>query len=431
MTSIAPGEDAGTATTATSLADVLATHARGYAQAVRLNLADLGPEVVDELTDGMEADLAEAFTEATAPLRAGRARSDDDDVALDLVAHFGPAADYAAELRAAAGLPAELPGARRRAGARPTLAARRVLLGERWRRAWQPVTSTPAWARLRGLGRDVRPAWWVARGWIVGALLVALFTRSTDGQPSLVPEGAGDLLVMGGSALVSVQWARGRWLPRRWQPRLTVAASLAAVLLVPAVAVATHDESVRGSASGGSSYDAGYSAGHSDALNVGYGDGAEGDGVWVDGEPVANLFAFDANGDPIKNVQLFDDRGRPVRTVTTEGDEQAWSVPDLDGIWYFRPATADDGRKRWNVYPMRAVPEEGMEWSEDGGSWQPQVGVQPEDMPWPFLKAPTAIGERTGGATEEDPAPEPSAESTAGRSGGAVARTTAAVAPGR
>ncbi|MCK9794881.1 hypothetical protein M1843_14105 [Isoptericola sp. 4D.3] len=402
-------DSTGTTTTGTApaLGAVLDAHALGYAQAVRLRLADLGPEVVDELTDGLEADLAEAFTEATAPFAAARASSGgaDDDVALDLVAHFGPASDYAAELRGAAGLPAALPGVARR-GARPSLGARRILLVERWRRAWHPVTSTPQWDRLRGLGRDVRPFWWVARGWIVGALLVAWFTWDTDGRPSLVPERTGELLVMGACALVSVQWGRGRWLPRRWAPRLTVAATAAAVLMVPAVASATHDEYVYGTSSSAGGYDQGYAAGRDDALTVGYDDGSGvpgDDGVWVDGMQVSNLFAYDANGDPIKDVQLFDDRGRPVRTVTTDGDEQAWTVPDVEGTWYFRPATADDGRQRWNVYPMRAVPEEGMEWSEDGGAWQPQVGVQPEEMPWPFLKAPTSFG-----AATPEPSPQPS-----------------------
>ncbi|MCA5892854.1 hypothetical protein LEP48_05730 [Isoptericola sp. NEAU-Y5] len=397
---------AGAAGVRPSLGAVLDAHARGYAQAVRLHLADLGPDVVEDLTDGLEADLVDALADATAPLETAVGRAPQDDVTLDLGTHFGPADAYAAELRAAAGLPPRvLSDGRRRS--RRTLAARGARLAERWQRAWSPVTSTPQWERLRGLGRDVRPFWWVARGWIVGAFLVTVLG---GGRPSVVPEGAGELLVMALGALVSVQWARGRWIPGSWQPRATVAASVVAVLLVPAVAGTTYRESVAGADpwSGGGSYDAGYAAGRDDARNVAYGDSWGEDGVWVDGMQVSNLFVYDANGDPIKDVQVFDDRGRAVRTVTDGGGEQAWAVPDVQGSWYFRPMTADDGRDRWNVYPLRAVPEGGMEWSDDTGLWAPQVGVQPEAMPWPFLKAPTSF--TSGGAASSDPSSDPSSE---------------------
>ncbi|MFE6971612.1 hypothetical protein [Isoptericola sp. NPDC057653] len=383
------------------LGTVLGAHARGYAQAIRLQLADLGPEVVDELTDGLEADLAEAFSDAAAPLALAGSDS-GDDVALDLAAHFGPAQAYAAELRAAAGLPAALPAAAGRAGRR-SFAARRALLADRWRRAWHPVTSTPQWERLRVLGRELRPAWWVARGWVVGALLVAWFTWSTDGSPSLVPGNFGELMIMAGSALVSVQWARGRWLPGRWQHRLTVAASVVAVLAVPAVASATHDQSVFGTQDDANAAADGYSYG---ADTVSYGDGYTGDdGVWVEGRQVANLFVYDAQGKPLRDVQVFDDRGRPVRTVPSGGVDQTWTVPDVPGSWYFRPATAEDGRQRWNVYPMRAVPDSEMEWSDDADAFEPPVGVQPQDMPWPFLQAPTSVG---------DPAAEDGADEAEG-----------------
>ena len=74
----------------------------GYAAAVRRSLADLGPELVDDLTDDLEADLAEAL-------------DDERHVAhgRGVLEQFGPPEDYAAELRAAAGLaPATAPGRR-------------------------------------------------------------------------------------------------------------------------------------------------------------------------------------------------------------------------------------------------------------------------------------------------------------------------------
>ncbi|MFI2103247.1 hypothetical protein ACH436_08150 [Isoptericola sp. NPDC019693] len=451
MSSTAPGDDAGTATTATSLADVLATHARGYAQAVRLHLHDLDADVVEELTDGLEADLAETLADAGRPADLAGTGKPAEDVPLDLVAAFGPASGYAAELRAAAGFPPAAT-ARPRPSLRVALGARWILLRERWAELWRPVTSTPRWAALRTLGRELRPAWWVLRGWVVGALLVAWFGTRT-GPPSLVPLAVTDALIMAGAALVSVQWARGRWLPGRWRHRLTLATSVVAVLAVPAVANATHDQSVFGTqgsttAVADSSYaDAGVVA--YDEYGFEY-DGD--DGVVVEGRQVANLFVYDAQGEPLRDVQVFDDRGRPVRTVPEGAEGTSWTVPDVDGAWNFRPATSDDGRERWNVYPLQAVPEAEMEWTEDGDVLQPQVGTQAEDMPWPFLQAPTAIGERADGAAqradgdgdrddggaeevppaddgtpaEEGPAPSPSTEGSSARTADAVARTTAA-----
>ena len=62
-----------------------------YVERVRAALADLPPEDLDELTGGLEADLREQAGE----LPPG----------TDLAAAFGAPTAYAAELRAAAGLP--------------------------------------------------------------------------------------------------------------------------------------------------------------------------------------------------------------------------------------------------------------------------------------------------------------------------------------
>lgn len=385
-------------TTTAAPGAMLAAHVRGYAQAVRLHLADLGPEVTEDLTGGLEADLTEALADA-APATV-RDEQPQDDVVLDLTASFGPAEAYAAELRRAAGLPPAGPARRRRPGLRPATAAWWSRSRARWAGRMEPLTSTPQWASLRTLGHELAPVWWVARGWLIGALLVMWFAR---GSLSLVPTSGGHFLVMAGAALVSVQWARGRWLPRQWLPRAGLAATALGVLLVPFAVDATSSNTW-----GGGEYVGTYEAGYEDAMNqvqyhseaVAYGGVPGDDGVWVDGMQVSNLFAFDAQGDPIKDVQLYDDRGRPVRTVSEAGAEQVWEVPQTEGPWYFRPATAADGRDRWNVYPLRALPETGVEWGDEG--MEPVVGVQPERMPWPFLKAPVTIEPDGGTPAEPD-----------------------------
>jgi hypothetical protein len=408
----------------------LAAHVRGYAEAVRLHLTDLGPEVTDDLTGGLEADLTEALADAVPSVAMRSAAGDAPghaDVVLDVARVFGPASAYAAELRNAAGLPPA--GPPRRPGLRGALAHRAARSRERWARRgtrWaqhlEPVTSHPWWAALRELAGSLRPVWWVARGWVLGVLLVVILgdsnlgVMSSDNGGYLVPASGSQFLIMAGCALVSVQWGRGRWLLPRVGSRLTVAAGVLAVLATPAVLGSTGDLTLGGSPSSTPSYDRGYQDGIEEAHYASYDGGAWGeDGVWVDGTQVANLFAFDANGDPIRDVQIFDDRGRPVRTVAPEVTDELWEVPQIDGGWYLRPTDADDGHARWNVYPLQGLPENAMEWTDDdtaddGSALVPAVGVRPEDMPWPFLKAPTTISRS---AAEEPPAAEePSAEPT-------------------
>jgi hypothetical protein len=144
---------------------------------------------------------------------------------------------------------------------------------------------------------------------------------------------------------------------------------------------------------------------------------------------VSNLFAYDAQGDPIRDVQLFDDRGRPVRTIGGDATWDTWAVPDVAGSWSFQPAISSDGRTRWNVFPLRAVPAEqvglgdsdvsGYSGTGDEEYPVPPTGVQPEEMPWPFLKAPTAIAGTEPGGSGDGPA-DVDEEGSAGSGAGAA-----------
>lgn len=396
-------------------------HVHAYAQQVRAHLADLRPEQVEELTDGLEADLAEAVVDAPGALPrrgaaapvpdggpAGPAVAHDpgarvdgslDDTSLDLVAFFGPPAEYAAELRAAAGLPpAAAPGGARRPriGVRGGLLVLGGILSSGWRSLWRPVTSTPQWASVLDFLRTLTPAWWILRGWVVATLLLALLGGY---QVALLPRDLSARVVVLAAVVVSVQWGRGRWLPTAWLPKvvrpLSVAAAVAAVPTVLYVTAASASVSVSG-------WDDGYQQGWADASGgthqVSYGgpSGPGGDGVWVDGTQVSNLFVYDAAGDPVRDVQIFDDRGRQVRTVTEEGAYGPWSVPDVEGTWYFQPTLSTDGRERWNVYPLRAVTEEDVEYADGDGRPVPATGTRTHEMPWPFLKAPTAVPSSVG-----------------------------------
>jgi hypothetical protein len=165
--------------TATPTADV---HA--FATAVRQRLRDLPAETVDELTEGLEADLAE--------------RLEDDG------AELGDPAAYADELRSAAGLP---------------------------RRSFTiSVDDRRALDAIRSFLVAILPAWWVLRGVLVGTLLWLPFGPSA---------GAMWVLLTLPLVVVSVQWGRGRWLPERKLNTVATIAAGAAGLTIAAVALNT------------------------------------------------------------------------------------------------------------------------------------------------------------------------------------------------
>ena len=117
--------------------------AQDYLAAVEHELADLSAEDRSALMEDLALHL-EALT------------AEDDD--RPLAVRLGPAAAYAADLRAAAGLPP-------RGGAAPA--------GD-WRARVDAVLASPSFRRLGPAGREVRrllrelrPAWWVLRGYLV------------------------------------------------------------------------------------------------------------------------------------------------------------------------------------------------------------------------------------------------------------------------
>jgi hypothetical protein len=142
-----------------------------YVGEVRRELADLPADARDELTDGLAADLSELVAE-----RGSGALPSADE--------------YAAELRAAAGLP---PATRR-----PLLAP------DWWRPAWDIVVAA-------------QPAWWVARAWVWVMLLHAAMwgqTPTAYDVPWLPTSSWGvGMLLWGVASVVSIQVGRGRLWP--------------------------------------------------------------------------------------------------------------------------------------------------------------------------------------------------------------------------
>lgn len=375
-----------------------------YARAVRVRLADLPRDDVEELTEGLEADLAAALADRWSggpdaePAEYGErvegAASDAAPVP-DLETIFGPVDAYAAELREAAGLAA--PTGPSTVAGRAWLAARTPVRSARaaWRRVDAGVDAVPGAAAVLSFLRDLVPVGWVLRGWVLFEGLRMLMGEAAD--VTILPRTTSTWLLLGAFVLVSVQWGRGRWrvLPglRRigWVVPTATAASVLAAL--PVFANVRQSEQV-------------YVGGDSGVVYINpY------DGVWVDGMQVSNLFPYDAEGNPLSNVQLFDDRGRQVRTIPrATGQQPTWEVPGIGGPWGFVPTTDVDGRQRWNVYPLRAAAADALTYEpSEPGNYALAQGASPRVMPRPFERAPAAVVyPEVADATPQAAAPTPS-----------------------
>lgn len=388
---------------------VLINHVAAYAAAVRNHLGDLGPEQVEDLTDGLEADLAEALDDPTRPVtgeillpapsaqHVGGAGASTEKLpaaaevggtsVLDLAARFGPPEAYADELRSAAGIPPAVPsGVRRR---------RRSPLGV-LRETVEPLTTRvaahPRWPAVREFLVSLRPVWWVARGWAlftVGALM-------TGGDVVLLPRDLVALALMLLLVVTSVQYGRGAWVPPSRFAGVLTALSVLAIVTLPFAA-----------ASQGSVPSGFVQEDYAVASSV------PADGVYIDGEPVQNLFVYGADGLPVDGARIVDEDLRPVVVGGPEGfyDEETGSGSG------WQPREDAEGREVWNAYPLATFGSEG-EW-DDEGRWVLPEGatVVPPAPPVDRLTPLAPAGDEedaAGVATEGRAAPtEPAADPSA------------------
>jgi hypothetical protein len=387
---------------------ILLDHVSAYASAVRAHLADLSPEQVEDLTDGLEADLAEALEDREGPvvtgeIPIGRAAAAAGIPAppgaapgasmIDLTRRFGPADAYAAELRAAAGL---APGAAAPRGPRQVLGARLAGVTEvatRLRRIAVPAIKRAAGSRLWSWVLALRPLWWLVRGWLWFVIVLGIrgtvFGSALDfGLFRFIPRSPITWATLIGLLLLSVAVGRGLGSGHRWARIAVATTSAVAILTLPWSATELKlriDE--RLAFAPVIQYVEVPAAGQGDVPAIE-------DGVYVDGMMVSNLFVYDAAGNPLEGVQIYDDRGRQVRTMQTGWAD--WELPGVAETWRFIAAQDGDGRNRWNVYPLMGAPS--SSWDTEAGS----TLLEGEDLrlpPLPFAKAP-AVAFGTGHDSE-------------------------------
>lgn len=314
----------------------------GYAAAVRSHLSDLGPEVLDDLTGGLEADLAESLADALD----GATPTDGD-----LASRFGTPEAYAAELRESAGLPpagAQAPRPSLLDVARAQTSGALARARAHVRAVATALDAVPGWPRVRGFLVALRPLWWVLRGWTFSVVVIAmpyLFVSSTRAYDILVPQTIQAWLAVLACVVVSVELGRGALVLRG---RLAAAWRVVAALLVPCtfvvtvVALAELDlvESNQWWPGAGGSVPQSVAAAAF---------GSDTSGVLVGGQRATNLFVYGPDGSLIDGAQIVDQAGRPV--VLGEEDQRP-----LDDAWYtgviYVPRLDEAGRQVRHAYPV-------------------------------------------------------------------------------
>jgi hypothetical protein len=283
---------------------------QAFADAVRVALSDLPVDEVEDLTDGLEADLTERF----------------DDTGTD----FGDPDDYADELRAAAGLPPR--GKRAHTSASSILTAAAIDAAGAFRSLYEHRFTR----RIAGFFVSLRPLWWLFRG-LVFYFLVTLLFRVPPADVNPIT-----FFLAAAALIVSVQFGRGKWLPRQWMRRGLLVVNVLLVLAVPTAVFGI-------AAIFGAGYSSAYASSQADPA-------ADQQGLFYNDNQVTNIFAYDANGHPLTDVQLFDQSGQPLNTV-----DDPTSPVFNDGTQVYVPNNSVIGRSGWNVYPLLTVPADQLD----------------------------------------------------------------------
>jgi hypothetical protein len=230
-----------------------------YAQAVRDALAD-HPER-GELLEDLDDHLAEIAAESELPL---------ED-------RLGPPEVYAEELAAAYGDRPKSGGKRRVDPRAWALGAHTRLMGQ------GPYRS------LAGFLPELRPGWWVLRGYLLAMLLLAL-----TGEGGIVPSDLAGWALVAAGVWISV------WIGRRHRGRLA-AGLMGALNLVAALTLFA-----------GLVEAASYDSGQARVVM------ANQEPVWVgeasSNNDVYNIKPYAKDGTPLSDVYLYDQDGKPLTT---------------------------------------------------------------------------------------------------------------------
>ncbi|MCA0145814.1 hypothetical protein [Blastococcus sp. LR1] len=287
--------------------------AQDYLAAVEHELADLPAD-----------DRSALLEDLAMHLDALAGEEDERDIAVRL----GPPSSYAAELRTAAGLPARSSGG----------AASASGLRERIDGLIASASFQRALPALREIGRlvvELRPAWWVLRGYLLVLVPCLLVNDGVRDVPVPAPLGSDEL----GFVLVLAAVAASVFLGRRKLPRPVgvLVVVLGVVLVGVSIGVAQRELDQ-------ATYDHFAASQPTSAAEV----PTERYPLLSRYGPVTDVLPFSADGTPLRDVLLFDQDGRPLKV----GFQEWWA--DNCARVLDQPV-ADDGVAVPNAYPQSYV----------------------------------------------------------------------------
>jgi len=295
-----------------------------FATKVRAALGDLTPEEIQDLTDGLEADLAE------------RAAEQGTD--------FGSAAGYANELRMAAGLAEPKAGERNIDGNRPTKAPRVSLYQRRinWWNAKLEQNSglNKTWQWLL----QFRGFLWVLRGYAVFLMAMNGFGVPNGLLPQSKLQFALAVFCVGCSLVLGMKFWAGNWFLRL----IRLGGQVFTILAVIGTVFGAYPWQ----------QNAYYAANFNTQPQI---------GLYENGREVTNIFAYNANGERLPLVQLFDQNGEPISVtmvnVTPNGLGYVNTL-DKGGLQANLTTAAYVGHTPvWNAWPLLKTTDSPNSWT--------------------------------------------------------------------
>jgi len=263
-----------------------------YLAAVRSELADVPVDERDDLLAEVEASLLDAADESDAPI----------------AARLGPPTDFAAELRAAAGLATP-------ATSRP----RRSRLIDAWR--------GPRAESARRALVELAPLWWVARAFVVVAALAWFVGASWSVSVPIVPRiGSAQLglvlllLAIAGSLALGIRERRGGRAGR-----VSVSLNVLLALVAVPTVVGLLDRLSDGPPTVYAFVETPTSV----------------PGLALDGAPVENVYPYSRDGRLLLDVLLYDQSANPINVRPTSNDPER------------RVLRSNTGAELYNSFPIR------------------------------------------------------------------------------
>lgn len=315
--------------------DTLVEEARPYVAAVTERIAGLPAERRSELLDDLTHHLTELVAEADLPL----------------ADRLGAPEAFADEYLSSAGIEPSI----------PHLQPQQRSIRQAGADAWHRVLAYPPLQACREFLPELRPAWWVARGYLLVAVWPALQNRAALPFPDVDLPGrkvTGTILGLLAAAL-SVKLARRRAQGQLARTSVVVVGLAAAAALVVAVTAGDSNDSL-------GPYTEELASDMDGDVDVSFMPGS-GTVISAEGEPITNLYVYDAEGNLLEGVYIVDQQGRPLATPATFDPDLQTTVP-VDA----------DGNLVVNQYPQL---EERIFYSTDGSTELVRVPTPVPDIP--------------------------------------------------